>query len=416
MAKLFWFILAVEGIINIDLYRIGANDTDLALTSAEPEVSLTDLRNMSQELLHQEKVLMLGALSTLLSSCFWQISAIYLSLPVSGSHSIVSGLIGNIMVSIIIIISFYFSGFTLVAHGSDGVNWSKTGVIFLGWILSPLLSLLLTAIIYAPLYYLVIRSNNPFSLSSKIFYSFIIGLTFSINCGTVLTTGDYFYKVFGVSTAWTGGRGLFYLVSLWLGGMIAVMVYLLVLPCIISSHGDFALRCECCPSPNNDRNKVNPEISVIDTEALEQQTAAHNNFITPVMSKNLHNPDHDHWVRRPPQEDGVDQDNRSRSVSVPGTPGGVLNVPPLSNITKSVPTTPQMSRMYGGNDGVEEEITLPVENLEQKKDVYIFNNQTDITNRPKSVLENVKKAYDPKTIAQAAQKVYAEKKLLHCRI
>ena len=40
---------------------------------------------------------MLGALSTLLSSTFWQISAIYLSLPVSGSHSIVSGLIGNIL-------------------------------------------------------------------------------------------------------------------------------------------------------------------------------------------------------------------------------------------------------------------------------------------------------------------------------
>ena len=39
---------------------------------------------------------MLGALSTLLSSTFWQISAIYLSLPVSGSHSIVSGLIGKI--------------------------------------------------------------------------------------------------------------------------------------------------------------------------------------------------------------------------------------------------------------------------------------------------------------------------------
>ena len=53
-------------------------------------------RNVSETGLFQEKTLMLGALSTLLSSTFWQISAIYLSLPVSGSHSIVSGLIGNV--------------------------------------------------------------------------------------------------------------------------------------------------------------------------------------------------------------------------------------------------------------------------------------------------------------------------------
>ena len=97
MIKLF----LVEGIINIDLYRIGANDTDAALTPSSPEISMTEVRNISRDLFYQEKILMLGALSSLLSSCFWQISAIYLSLPVSGSHSIVSGLIGNIIVGII---------------------------------------------------------------------------------------------------------------------------------------------------------------------------------------------------------------------------------------------------------------------------------------------------------------------------
>ena len=120
-----------------------------------------------------------------------------------------------------------------MAHGSEGVNWSKTGWIFLGWFLSPLISLLLTAVLYSPIYFLVVKSSNPYSVVSKIFYSFVIGLTFSINCATVLTTGDYFYKVIGetkytctvhktsfhffrvlgVSSSWTGGRGLFYLVS-----------------------------------------------------------------------------------------------------------------------------------------------------------------------------------------------------------
>ena len=92
--------------------------------------------------------------------------------------------------------------------------------------------MLLTAILYSPIYFLVVKSSNPYSVVSKIFYSFVIGLTFSINCATVLTTGDYFYRVLGettftvekngfnfynwvlgVSSSWTGGRGLFYLVS-----------------------------------------------------------------------------------------------------------------------------------------------------------------------------------------------------------
>ena len=119
-----------------------------------------------------------GALSTLLSSTFWQISAIYLSLPVSGSHSIVSGLIGNILRDCNVCDNIPLGGFTLVAHGSEGVNWSKTGWIFLGWFLSPLISLLLTAILYTPIYFLVVKSRNPYSVISKIFYSFVIGLTF----------------------------------------------------------------------------------------------------------------------------------------------------------------------------------------------------------------------------------------------
>ena len=63
-------------------------------------------RNVSEAGLFQEKTLMLGALSTLLSSTFWQISAIYLSLPVSGSHSIVSGLIGDIQDPILLVFIF----------------------------------------------------------------------------------------------------------------------------------------------------------------------------------------------------------------------------------------------------------------------------------------------------------------------
>ena len=199
---------------------------------------------------------------------------------------------------------------------------------------------------------------------------------------------------------------MFYLVSLWLGGMVAVMVYLLVIPLVVRSQGDFALRCECCPSPHNDGNKVNPEISIIDSKALEQQATAHN-FVTPVLAINT-NID-EYGFRHPKQEVRFNQTNLPiRSASVPGTPGAeeTLNVPHLQTAAKSVPTTPRMipSKMY--DDGVEEEITLPSDSFHQKNNINTLNSQTDTTNRPHSVLENVKKAYDPETFAQATKKVH----------
>ena len=44
--------------------------------------------------------------------------------------------------------------------------------------------------------------------------------------------------------------------------MIAVMVYLLVIPCIIKTNGDFALRCDCCAQPVTGEGRPSP-VSVI---------------------------------------------------------------------------------------------------------------------------------------------------------
>ena len=80
------------------------------------------------------------------------------------------------------------------------------------------------------------RSRTPHSVRSKIFCSCVMGLICAVNCGTVLTAGDWFYRALGLSARWAGGRGLLWLVSLWLGAMVAILVYLAVLPCIIRSQ------------------------------------------------------------------------------------------------------------------------------------------------------------------------------------
>merc|ERR1719187_1819985 len=92
----------------------------------------------------REKTLMLGLVTSMVASQIWQLMATYLAWPVSGTHTIISSLMG----------------FTLMEEGGRGINIGSPNIfhgsgifkVIYGLLVSPLLTLILSFGFYLIIY------------------------------------------------------------------------------------------------------------------------------------------------------------------------------------------------------------------------------------------------------------------------
>ncbi|KAK6109434.1 Phosphate transporter family protein [Brugia pahangi] len=138
---------------------IGYNVTD---TMRKSVINLNLYKNAPEELL-------VGQVAILAGCSTWLLIATFAQLPVSTTHSITGATVG----------------FGLIMKGTEGIHWWKILNIVASWIISPLLSGIVSSVLYIIVDFTVIRRKNPFECGLRVlpyFYWFCIAFnTFAIS-------------------------------------------------------------------------------------------------------------------------------------------------------------------------------------------------------------------------------------------
>ncbi|CAH6787895.1 sodium-dependent phosphate transporter 1 [Phodopus roborovskii] len=117
-------------------------------------------------------LLMAGSVSAMFGSAVWQLVASFLKLPISGTHCIVGATIG----------------FSLVAKGQEGVKWSALIKVVMSWFVSPLLSGIMSGILFFLVRAFILRKADPVPNGLRalpVFYACTVG----INLFSIMYTG-----------------------------------------------------------------------------------------------------------------------------------------------------------------------------------------------------------------------------------
>ncbi|KAL3986157.1 Phosphate transporter family protein [Acanthocheilonema viteae] len=138
---------------------VGYNVTD---TIRKDVIDLSLYYNTPRELL-------VGQVAILAGCSAWLLIATFAQLPVSTTHSITGATVG----------------FGLIMKGTQGIHWWKIFNIAASWIISPLLSGIVSSILYIIVDFTVIRRKNSFECGLRVlpyFYWFCIAFnTFAVS-------------------------------------------------------------------------------------------------------------------------------------------------------------------------------------------------------------------------------------------
>ncbi|XP_032092648.1 sodium-dependent phosphate transporter 2 isoform X1 [Thamnophis elegans] len=117
-------------------------------------------------------LLMAGEVSAMFGSAVWQLIASFLKLPISGTHCIVGSTIG----------------FSLVAIGTQGVQWMELVKIVASWFISPLLSGMMSGALFLLIRFFILNKEDPVPNGLRalpVFYA----ATITINVFSIMYTG-----------------------------------------------------------------------------------------------------------------------------------------------------------------------------------------------------------------------------------
>jgi len=151
--------------------------------------------------------LMVGNLAALGGSGVWLMIATFMKLPISGTHSIVGATIG----------------FSLVARGTEGIQWWGLVKIVSSWFVSPVVSGLISSALFVTIRRLILSKAAPLEYGLRalpIFYA----LTLAINVFSIVLDGPsllYFDRV-----PWWGSL----ILSCGIGVLAALIVQFLIVP------------------------------------------------------------------------------------------------------------------------------------------------------------------------------------------
>ncbi|XP_046864585.1 sodium-dependent phosphate transporter 2-like isoform X2 [Xenia sp. Carnegie-2017] len=117
---------------------------------------------------------LIGSLSALCGGALWLITATIFKLPVSSTHSIVGAMMG----------------FGIVAYGAEAIKWKEFAKIVSSWVISPLMSGLISSCFYVILQYFVLKKNDSYHAALKalpVIYFIVI----SINVFAIFYDGSH---------------------------------------------------------------------------------------------------------------------------------------------------------------------------------------------------------------------------------